>query len=372
MSFTAQSRNITQISFLLGDIEFDPAAPQYKEFYKGKLSQLILFVRDVVTTKQLPFEKSTLNGTKAWAPSSLALSNFHEIPSYIYVAKKLPSQYEFCEHITVFVEVCNELGMDKAPSNWSEQHNLTVNTLTDYNQLSTAEIFNLIFQHIRDKWRNGGFNTRWHKRRNQVLKLFNEYSQYILSLFAQNARLLVIRVDLSYGKEVSGFKTVDIAINDFNHFLTNTRFNSIFDEMKGYIAKLEYGLVKGIHWHTIFFFNGAIRRPASHVNLAYEIGNYWSRTITKGEGIFWNCNEEHSNFEKRGIRGIGDIKADDKQLINNLINFVLRYVCKTEQYVRPKFESKKKGTIRHFRRGNFPNIAKRKLGRPRKSAAQLP
>lgn len=353
---------------VFGDFIIDRLSLKNDNFHKHSLRQIIHFVNSVVNLDGLPFVLHTTETKQTWIPDVTSSLYFRRIPSFIDAVNKLPVDYEYCEHITAFIDVCNELGIVKAPSPWATQRDLTANTLTDFKQLSTAEIYNLIVHGIRSMWRTEKLNERWHKRCIEVAERFNEYSRYILSLFAQNGRLIVIRLDLSYSKETSHLKTADDAISDLDHFLTNRRFNSTFRGIKGYIAKLEYGPDKGIHWHTIFFFDGAIRRPSSHINLAYELGNYWIITITKGDGIFWNCNAEHSNFAKRGIRGFGDIKAEDKMSIHNLIYRVLGYLCKTEQYIRPKLESKQQRVIRRFRRGNFPKTSPTKKGRPRIAA----
>jgi hypothetical protein len=101
--------------------------------------------------------------------------------------------------------------------------------------------------------------------------------------------------------------------------------------------------------------------------LANKIGEYWVNIITKGRGDYWNVNDKSDQYEKLGRCGIGVIKWDNDRLRKNLKEYVVQYLCKVDQFIKPKFG----GKVRLIRRGKFPEISVNKLGRPRKEMERL-
>ena len=96
-------------------------------------------------------------------------------------------------------------------------------------------------------------------------------------------------------------------MSDFQQFKNNWRGKStLFANLKGYIWKLEWGPGKGIHYHLIFFFDGS--QVLKDAYLAQQIGKYWTEVITKGSGLYWNCNASKDQYRELGI---GVIRADD-------------------------------------------------------------
>jgi hypothetical protein len=93
------------------------------------------------------------------------------------------------------------------------------------------------------------------------------------------------------------------------------------------------------------------------------MGEYWINTITEGRGDYWNVNKNADHYDKLGRRGIGVINWNDTELRNNLEEFVIGYLCKVDQFIRPKWGQK----VRLFRRGLFPKKRINNRGRPRKA-----
>ena len=80
--------------------------------------------------------------------------------------------------------------------------------------------------------------------------------EYLDALQDRYSKLNVIRVDLSYKKPHSDNITLDDANDEFNRMLNNRRGNSIFNNQVGYVCKKEYTQDDGVHFHTVFFYNG--------------------------------------------------------------------------------------------------------------------
>lgn len=219
--------------------------------------------------------------------------------------------------------------------------------------MSAAELFNMLVKEIRSYWKTNKIQTKVNARKNEANRQYDDYCRYADSLFANRAKLLVLRVDLFYKKGHHNDIDILTITEDLNHLFENKRGNSIFDFMKGYIAKLQYGAEKGLHWHVLFFFDGSMRNNSSHIHLAELIGEYWIETITNGRGDYWNVNAYADRYDKLDRRGIGVIRWWEEPLRNNLKNLVIQYLCKTDQFIKPKCSPK----VRLFRRGNYPVMA---------------
>jgi hypothetical protein len=230
-----------------------------------------------------------------------------------------------------------------------------------FDGISAADILNKLVEKIRIEWKTNNIQAKVNARKKDANNRYNEYCKYIDNLFKNCARQVVLRIDLYYKKQYANNITIADITNDLNHLFENKRCNSIFDCMNGYIAKLEFGVDKGLHYHVLFFFDGSERNIYSHIHFAEEIGKYWVDTITKGRGDYWNVNDNAARYDSLGKRGIGVINWDDTNLMKNL-KYIVQYFCKLEQFIRPKFSSK----VRLLRRGNFPKVQKVKRGRPRK------
>lgn len=194
--------------------------------------------------------------------------------------------------------------------------------------------------------------TRLWRNNRESEENYQNYCEYVNGLFACYSRLVVLRLDFSYHSEAS-FET---AQEHFQQLLNNARHKSFFDGLVGRITKIEYGLKKQIHLHTVWFFNGHIRKGSSHVDLARRIGEYWCNNITHGEGTCHNCNK---NKDKYRYEGIGLIAAWDMEKRNNLLSYVVKYLCKKDtQEIKPRTQSQARTLSRGDLRNCNPNLGR--------------
>lgn len=202
----------------------------------------------------------------------------------------------------------------------------------------TVDTLNRFIDSIRQEAASKEFKQRiWYYQRLSK-KNYRSLMKYIDNLFMRHGRLLVLRVDLHYlYDDAIPFMATDKIYQkywqvkkDREHFFNNMRSNKFFDNLLGYAWKLEYGTQKGFHYHMMFFFQGAKVQEDS--NLAMKIGKYWTDVVTKGRGLYYNCNRKARKDTYDNL-GIGMINHYDTELIENLKK-AAHYLAKTDYVAR--------------------------------------
>ncbi len=128
-------------------------------------------------------------------------------------------------------------------------------------------------------------------------KLLNSY---VNSLFKTNARLLVVRVDLSYKSEFSKAVTPEKIMEHRKALISKNKNNPLTKNWVGYAWRLEYARDTGLHLHLVVFIDGS--KYKSDVMAAGKIGQRWIE-VTGGRGRFYNCNLNISKYRYVGIAG---------------------------------------------------------------------
>lgn len=333
-------------------------------------AELERFLDKVVSDTTIPFvQRACTDRGGAYDFTLLASDFFTKVPDYLEVVKCLPPENHYSEHVEAFIACAKEMGLLGQTLVWRDVWDAPSLTYPQFGGISAADLFNLLVAKLRDRCLSEHTKARGRKRRSEAVERAKEYASYVDALFRRYARLVVLRIDLEYRKEVRSQISIVDAMADLNHFFNNQRNNSHFNGKVGFIVKLEYGVQKGLHFHVILFFDGAIRDGRKDVHLVEEIGEYWTKVITKGRGAYWNINANKLNYERLGLRGIGVINAWETNLVANLKHRVVGYLCKSTQYVKLKLQAEQQSgrTIKTIRRGKFPVEPPKKLGRPRKT-----
>lgn len=195
-------------------------------------------------------------------------------------------------------------------------------------QCDDVEVLNDCVDKIRQKAKSKQFQSILKNYERSSNKNYKELTEYVDALFERYSRLLVLRVDLGYQKEHSK-TTLAEAKQDREHLFRNTRSNKLFNGMVGYIWKLEHGPEKGFHYHMMFFFDGAKVREDG--TLVRRIGQYWIDMITKGRGVYYNCNADKSRYKSCGI---GMVHNADNLMRDSLTNLAVPYLTKTDLYMK--------------------------------------
>jgi hypothetical protein len=182
---------------------------------------------------------------------------------------------------------------------------------------------------------------------NQDKRTAKSIDAYIDSLQERHSKILAIRIDLGYTKEHAA--NIDLADlkKDVKHLLDNRRSKpSLFQTQIGYVLKYENASEKWPHRHALFLFDG--QKTHKDAFLADQIGKYWSEVITRGEGIYHNCNREKNSYEQCGI---GMLDHTDHVKRAALKERVIPYLLKSEQSIGP---IKSSGKERSITKGALP------------------
>lgn len=164
--------------------------------------------------------------------------------------------------------------------------------------------------------------------------------KYFESLLEQHRKLLLVRVDLSYQYECSPtIRQFDKDIKKLINRIQNK--DTIFKHQVGYAYRLEQGgKSKGYHCHLLVIYNGSMRCRDSY--LGQSIGELWQEQITKGDGLFFNCNQQDHKrrYQQSQKLGLGLIERKNKFTVSNAFE-VIGYLAlpeKDDQYLRARLK----------------------------------
>lgn len=286
------------------------------------------------------------------------------LPYFIFFARNLPPECIYSERIETFLSVCKDYSLPEYDDNIEDfcrdpiEYFRSPKYRIPYNQMRVY--INGFFRDLYERLREPKTLRKILDRERAVKKNYKEYIRLIEKLFERYARLVVLRIDLGYKKEENA--NIEDLVKDINHIHGNKRHNKLFSHLVGYMEKIEFGMQKGAHAHLLLFFDGSKRKPSSDVYIAKEIGEYWVNQVTKGRGVYWNCNAEKARYEANNRLGIGEIHVTEDMKIQNLYRIV-EYFCKSEQYVKPRTRPK----MKLMRKSVLPKLIGAKKGAPRKS-----
>lgn len=230
--------------------------------------------------------------------------------------------------------------------------------------IAVNELLNDFVNEIRLVTKTPGFKMAVKNYKRTASENKRELSVYVDAYSELYSRLMVIRLDLSY-KKTEPPKTLSVlesllneAKNHRSLLLKAMRGSWFKDCLLGYVWKLEYGKEKLFHYHFMFFLDGS--RVRKDVEIAKIIGDLWSRKITKGKGLYYNCNAKKDLYQKPGI---GIIEHDSHEKIANLKNEVISYITKPDEYIRLLLPN----NSRTFGKGVMPKPRESTVGRPRRA-----
>ncbi|NWB51087.1 inovirus-type Gp2 protein [Pseudomonas gingeri] len=199
-------------------------------------------------------------------------------------------------------------------------------------------------------------------------KLRASYESYIDDLFTVCARLLVVRIDLSYKRselELDEFdyvydktdeqKNSDRLFKDRDKLLKRLSKSNSPYAMVGYAWKLEYGKRRGFHYHLMLFLDGS--KVMRHIAIGKAIGEIWANEITGGLGSYWNCTGEASYYKNCGV---GEVDHYDAAKIL-AVKDAASYLVKIDRWIAVYLP----GGKRCFGKGVVKKKEGKTLGKPR-------
>lgn len=207
------------------------------------------------------------------------------------------------------------------------------------------------------------FTTSIADFRRSSSKNYRSTNDLINAHFGLRSRILVIRFDVGYKKgegwpgatkDQVKYEETKKHREDLLKYLKKMPANGAF---LASVCKMEYGLDKKWHYHCMLLVDSS--RLRGDVTIARMIGEYWNTTITKGRGLYWNCN---ANKESYKCCGIGEVKHDDMEMRKGLRKAVL-YMTKPDYYIKLLVP----GNDRTFWKTIMPKPRLNNSGRPRGS-----
>ena len=224
-----------------------------------------------------------------------------------------------------------------------------------------AESLNELVTKIRDKMGSAEYKRLFRNHERGINKNRKSLTSWTNETFKKYAKVLVVRVDLSYKRSLQmpwGSQNIDAkeVKRHMAALLKDLKSKLFKGSFITYVWKLEYGLVKGYHYHAFFFFDGS--KVMKDIQLAEIIGKHWERVVTEQSGGYFNCNKIKNVYPDPGI-GMIDHRETSKR--TNLTNKALDYLLKVDYYVRPIAGD----GLRSFGKGGIPRRSQKPLGRPR-------
>lgn len=232
-----------------------------------------------------------------------------------------------------------------------------------------AEALNGVLSALRREARANSFRAVVDNHERAARKNAVGAIRYVRALFDRYSRLRVIRLDLTYQRPhadtslllLKGCAPTDPVspaevVQHREAFLKYLR--EAYPALVGYIWKIEHGVYKSFHMHWIIVLNG--HEAMQDEVMAKAMGDHWRVAITSGRGSYWNVNRQKSEYEKRGLLGIGEINwyQEDRRAA---LERIVRYLAKVDYFIRvvaPEID-------RVFGRGGMPKPGNSRVGRPR-------
>lgn len=312
--------------------------------------ELDALIQQVKRVEKLAESKAYIPATRNSFPRMAGVAKvlletleFHQWQSSTYINRTLH------QRVLVFIQLANCLLADES----FHSSSILAGTQPLY-----AEILNQFLADFRTAANSPQHRKALAKIQRASVKNTRSAQRYVVRLFERYSRLLVVRVDLSYGEHAKQTVTAQQTCADRERFFRNPKANRLFQHLVGYIWKCEFGNKKRYHYHMFFFFDGAQVRQ--DVTLAGLIGEYWKQHITDGRGCYYNCNAHKDQYTELGI---GMASWNDSRMQQGLLRGV-RYLTKVDEWIRLALPE----NGRSFGKGELPPLPETSRGRPRQPA----
>lgn len=261
---------------------------------------------------------------KARFDERLLIQVLQSLPRYLSVYQ---TGYQYSPHLDVFWQACWEIG-------WLSPQSMLIMNLYSFQLVSMGQVLRF-FERIAEMTRSVQFHEWVSRRRYQVIANRNSLISFASELHLDYARLLVVRVDLSYREDFRHLIKIEDVLQ---HRKSLFRMREYHPAFKYWIAQAwtveQGGETGGYHVHAVFYFRGDRRQ--SDLTIGRDIGELWCRVTPYGR--YFNCNtpEYKAQFERQGTLGIGMIYRDNPVQVQNAIHTVtyLSDPMKEDQHLR--------------------------------------
>ena len=218
-----------------------------------------------------------------------------------------------------------------------------------------------IFQTIRKECRRKDFRRDVKNLARGARDNFFRCARYLLSLLAEHARPLILRIDLYFEGDAKQESDSAAAKKAFDKFIRALREERIIPDVLRYITKREDGLERRIHYHVLIAMDGDKHRDV--FTFSERVGRYWVDECVGSSSLasYFNVWLRRRELE---YCCLGHLHYLDEHMLEGLRRCIW-YLCEDGSHVLVN-----KG--RNLRRGQMPKGARaHKRGRPRADGTSL-
>jgi len=313
--------------------------------YVRNMEGLVRFVDDLSRAPWITPEHAPAPSAAHAHSAGIRRRYFAQLPSFVNAAGQLSAAHTYDEHITLFRQVCGDLGLlqhDPPGHATSDTHSSSANI--------PAEIFYALCAQIAEQSQTATVQATIAQRRHETQQRFEEYCDYIAAWLSARHRLVIIQLDLMYADDPAHPISLPLAERDLQRFLRNRHHNQAFRGWVGYVAKLTCSASEGFGWRLLVLFDGMARDGYDHVHIADSLGQYWQRVIAPQRGRFRNGIASSAYGLGSANPVLGPLQHGDKQALGRLANSILFELIKPLQFMRPKVDE----DFKVVRRGQMP------------------
>ncbi|WP_197488070.1 YagK/YfjJ domain-containing protein [Bordetella ansorpii] len=248
---------------------------------------------------------------------------------------------------------------ERAAHRWLSKKDIPSRSTSD----TLAKRLNRAIREMRTESTGAVFRRKLKKFTRSSDKNRRELDSYIDMLFEKRARLLVVRVDLTYRKRVDGPGAAErrlqmsLVKSDWSKMYRALQTDLSEIELEGFAYKIEYGPEKKFHIHAMLLLDGSKVRKG--VSIARRVGEWWKKIVPDGQGLYFNCNAKRYAYAALGV-----IDWNDEKKREILSKFVVSYLTKPDMYLPLVMDGE-----RRFGKGN---TARKVSQRGRRRAGQEP
>lgn len=255
-------------------------------------------------------------------------------------------------HITVMLRACMQIAEKLSgfyPAEW-----------VNVNEPKVRAAFEHAARFVRRTCRSKRFKTVIGNHERSAKKNLKSCLDYVMGLFEQHSKLLVLRVDLYIHPDNHEWSASDHAERCISHYLRALREGRIIGpDAKGWAVKREGGFYRGIHFHLMVFLDGH-KHKEGYV-YSQQLGEAWKNRFSDGKGTYFSCWPLRKKYK---YNALGVVHISDRSMLTG-IWIALAYMTKEDCTLET-------GRSRNLRRGIIVGLADSpKPGAPRKAENDL-
>lgn len=193
------------------------------------------------------------------------------------------------------------------------------------------------------------FRQSWSRVRRPARRNRRSLLRYFSNLKIAYPKLLMSRLDLHF----PWLREACVRRDEIHEFIDAwlELVRAKFPAMVGYCLRLEFGVDRGPHVHTVFAFNGSELR--NHVAIAKVMGDLWVQVVPNGSSF--NCNVRGYASRMRW-KAIGMIYDGDNDFFTGLRHLV-RYLTDYDPIIKGMLPE----NSRTLRKGGISRVQRRRI-----------